>query len=70
MLAGTFNNWMPEALAMKKTDSGWIALVNLEPGKHWYKFIIDGNWDIDNDNLLKENDKKIGSDKKLLNSNS
>lgn len=56
MLAGTFNNWLPDALAMIKTDSGWVANVKLEPGKHWYKFIIDDNWDIDNDNLLREND--------------
>lgn len=55
-LAGTFTNWESGALPMKKTDSGWIALVKLDPGKHWYKFIIDGDWDIDNDNSLREND--------------
>lgn len=41
---------------MTKTDSGWIAHVRLKPGKYWYKFIIDGNWNIDNDNMLHEND--------------
>jgi hypothetical protein len=56
MLAGSFNSWSPDALAMKKTDSGWIAPVKLKPGKYWYKFIIDGNWNIDNDNVLHEND--------------
>jgi hypothetical protein len=55
-LAGSFNNWVPNALAMTKTDSGWIALVNLGPGKYWYKFIVDGRWTIDTDNLLTEND--------------
>jgi len=59
MLAGSFNDWKPDALAMTKTDSGWIANVNLlAPGKYWYKFIIDGNWNTDNDNLLNENDGK------------
>jgi hypothetical protein len=56
MLAGSFNSWSPDALAMTKTDSGWIAHVKLKPGKYWYKFIIDGNWNIDTDNLLHEND--------------
>jgi hypothetical protein len=55
-LAGSFNNWEPQALAMTRTDSGWIALVKLTPGKYWYKFIIDGRWAIDDDNRLKEED--------------
>ena len=56
MLAGSFNNWLPDILAMKRTDSGWIANVKLTPGKYWYKFIVDGNWTIDHDNRLNEND--------------
>ncbi len=56
MLAGSFNDFLPEALAMRKTDSGWIADVKLGPGKYWYKFIADGNWLVDDDNLLREND--------------
>jgi hypothetical protein len=56
MLAGSFNDWNPEALAMTKTDSGWIAFVKLGAGKYWYKFIADGRWLVDNDNRLSEND--------------
>src|SRR6185436_12279359 len=56
MLAGSFNEWQPDVLAMTKTDSGWIAHVKLGPGKWWYKFIIDGGWTTDRDNLLEEND--------------
>lgn len=55
-LAGSFNDWDPDALSMQRTDSGWIADVKLAPGKYWYKFIADGNWMVDNDNLVKEND--------------
>ncbi len=58
ILAGSFNNWSETALEMIQTDDGWIADVKLAPGKHWYKFIIDGNWQIDNDNKLVENDGK------------
>jgi hypothetical protein len=55
-LAGSFNDWNPEALAMMKTDSGWIADVILRPGKYWYKFVVDGNWKMDADNRISEND--------------
>ena len=55
-LAGSFNNWVPEKLPMQKTDSGWIYDVKLGPGKYWYKFIVDGNWFADKDNLISEND--------------
>jgi hypothetical protein len=56
MLAGSFNSWNPDALAMTQTDSGWIAELRLGPGKYWYKFIVNGNWIGDNDNRLNEND--------------
>src|SRR5438045_9048273 len=55
-LAGTFTNWINDALPMIKTDSGWIVNVKLDEGKHWYKFIIDDNWTIDDNNVLREND--------------
>ncbi|RYZ26710.1 MAG: hypothetical protein EOO10_14790, partial [Chitinophagaceae bacterium] len=38
------------------TDSGWIYDVKLGPGKYWYKFIVEGTWTTDKDNLLSEND--------------
>jgi hypothetical protein len=56
MLAGSFNDWQPNDLAMIRTDSGWIAEIKLGPGKYWYKFIADGNWLVDADNRLSEND--------------
>jgi|SRR6218665_2144086 len=55
-LAGSFNEWSPDLLTMKKTDSGWVANVKLGPGKYWYKFIVDGHWITDPDNSLNEND--------------
>mgnify|MGYP000689127499 CR=1 FL=1 len=56
MLAGSFNDWDPERLSMTRTDSGWIAFVKLGPGKWWYKFIVDGRWQVDGDNAISEND--------------
>ncbi len=56
ILAGSFNGFSTSALPMTKTDSGWIADVKLSPGKYWYKFIVDGDWMVDEDNQLREND--------------
>lgn len=56
MLAGSFNDWMPDVLPMRKTDTGWVAFVTLRPGKYWYKFIPDGNWTTDDENRQQEND--------------
>lgn len=56
MLAGSFNNWDPDAMPMKKTGDGWTTNIKLGPGKYWYKFIIDGDWTTDRDNALHEND--------------
>ncbi len=58
MLAGSFNNWSQSRHQMRKVDSGWIARVALPAGKYWYKFIVDGSWNVDEDNLLRENDGK------------
>jgi hypothetical protein len=55
-LAGSFNTWSPDALKMTRTDSGWYAKIKLGPGKFWYKYVVDGNWMMDNDNMLMEND--------------
>jgi Glycogen recognition site of AMP-activated protein kinase len=55
-LAGSFTNWQAGAFNMQRADSGWVATVKLAPGKYFYKFIIDGNWTIDRDNQLVEND--------------
>jgi hypothetical protein len=57
-LAGTFNKWDPKNLLMTKTDSGWVANVKLQPGKYLYKFIVDNNWILDNDNKNNENDNE------------
>lgn len=44
-LAGNFNNWDTSAVSAKKDSKGnWMAKINLKPGKHEYKFFVDGNW--------------------------
>jgi hypothetical protein len=51
-LAGTFNNWDAQALAMLKDDEGtWRVVTDLPPGRYEYKFVVNGNdWMADPDN--------------------
>lgn len=42
---------------MTRTDSGWIISIPLKPGKYLYKFIVDGKWQLDQGNKLKEKDE-------------
>lgn len=57
-LAGSFSQWEQKPLTMQKTEDGWKATFSLQPGKYFYKLIVDGKWLIHKENLLKENDGK------------
>ncbi len=44
-LAGTFNDWSPSATPMHSNGHGqWTVSLPLEPGRHQYKFVVDGEW--------------------------
>jgi len=53
MLAGTFNKWSPNSLKMNKDDNGvWRIKMKLKPASYEYKFVIDGNWMTDPENMF------------------
>ncbi|MBI2806691.1 MAG: glycoside hydrolase family 13 [Planctomycetes bacterium] len=44
-LAGTFNGWDPKATRMiKDAEGNWRVAVALPPGRHEFKFVVDGVW--------------------------
>ncbi|HSS21474.1 MAG TPA: DUF3471 domain-containing protein [Pyrinomonadaceae bacterium] len=55
-LAGSFNNWNQSQYIFGREDGDWVCRVDLEPGKHAYKFIVDGNWLLDPENPNTEDD--------------
>jgi hypothetical protein len=55
-LAGSFNHWKRSQLIFGREGDDWITRVDLQPGKHTYKFIVDGEWIIDPSNPVTEND--------------
>lgn len=60
LLAGSFNNWNTENTPMIKNNEGWYVNLKLEPGKYYYKFIVDGQWLHDPNNFKTEPDGVSG----------
>ncbi|MDD5254987.1 MAG: glycogen-binding domain-containing protein [Candidatus Omnitrophica bacterium] len=47
-IAGSFNNWDAKKNTAKKDSKGnWSVKLSLKPGRHEYKFVVDGNWTSD-----------------------
>jgi 1,4-alpha-glucan branching enzyme len=50
-VAGQFNNWSPTANPLQRNDAGlWTATIPLKAGKQPYKFVVDGEWQVDSAN--------------------
>ncbi len=62
LLTGSFNNWPEPGYTMVKKDGVWKFPIYLTPGKYTYKFVVDGEWIIDPDNpLYQENEYGTGN---------
>jgi 1,4-alpha-glucan branching enzyme len=48
-IAGTFNNWEPQAMT-KGPDGRWRITLRLAPGTYEYKFLVDTEWRDDPNN--------------------
>ena len=46
-IAGDFNHWIPEALISKKEQGLWHIVLPITNGNFRYKFIVDGEWQVD-----------------------
>ncbi len=51
-IAGSFNDWEPQAM-IKKRDGLWRAALQLAPGTHRYRFLVDTVWREDPSNPRK-----------------
>ena len=44
-LAGSFNGWQPDGGRMaRQKDGTFRRRLQLDPGEHRYKFLVDGQW--------------------------
>jgi chromosome partitioning protein len=55
-IAGHFNHWSHTATPMKRNDALGVfeACVQLPPGRHHYRLVVDGKWTVDPYNDLSE----------------
>ena len=53
-LVGDFTQWQERPINLRKgTDGVWRATVELNPGTHHYRFIVDGEWHDDPECVLR-----------------
>jgi 1,4-alpha-glucan branching enzyme len=44
-LVGDFTHWQQQPISMQKSADGvWHTEVELAPGPHHYRFLVDGQW--------------------------
>jgi len=50
-VAGTFNGWNPQKHQLQEISPGeYVRRLRLPPGRHEYKYIVDGVWVPDTEN--------------------
>ena len=57
-VCGSFDNWKDKhILKYDNKEKKWICKMKIKKGKYFYKYIIDGNWEINPDeNQVRGND--------------
>jgi 1,4-alpha-glucan branching enzyme len=44
-LVGDFTHWQEHPISLRKDATGlWHTKVELQPGMHHYRFLVDGEW--------------------------
>ena len=54
-LVGDFTHWQDQPINLRKNKGGvWRTTVELPPGTHRYRFMVDGQWRDDPECVLRE----------------
>ena len=54
-LVGDFTHWQERPINLQKgADGVWRTTVEMEPGAHHYRFLVDGEWRDDPECVLRE----------------
>ncbi len=46
-VAGSFNDWNPTQKQLKEKNGAYEGTLFLPRGRYEYKFVVDGNWQVD-----------------------
>ena len=63
LLSGSFDEWKEKhSLTYNPTMGKWACTLKLKKGKYFYKYIIDGNWEINpNEQSVRESNGIINN---------
>jgi chromosome partitioning protein len=61
-IAGDFNHWVPEPLLQRNQDGLWQKVIPVELKTFRYKFIVDGEWQVDPCHPMKKENAYGGVD--------
>ena len=65
-VVGDFADWNTDKYRMRKLQTGlWKKKVPLKPGRYEYRFVIDGNWHTDPENISRQ-PNPFGSENSVL----
>ena len=60
LISGSFDDWSKKhPLTYDKYNNIWNISLNLKSGKYYYKYIIDGNWQINIKEKTEKDEKGI-----------
>ena len=51
-LAGSFNSWQPQDMLFDSVEGLWKVEQEVSPGRHQFKFVVDGLWVHDEDQVM------------------
>lgn len=62
-LTGSWDNWRKK-IPLVKSTSDFSTIINLNPGRYEYKFLVDGKWMVDD--MIAKTDNQMGSQNNVL----
>lgn len=65
-LAGTFNQWSTSATSMADVEGVWEVTIELAPGKHQYKYVVDGDQWITDEWAVEFSDDGFGGENSVV----
>ena len=48
-MTGSFNNWGGKFVMQRMDDNEFSLIIDLPPGTHAYKYVVDAEWKLDED---------------------
>jgi hypothetical protein len=63
---GSFNNWIQTKNYCAREGDGWVCRIDLAPGKHTYRFLVDGVGLLDPANPATEDDGQGHADSVIV----